>query len=102
MHTNTVQCNSVWDYAPVKLECACAEVWIYECLIVRVGDKETVRECERESQRMRKSTFHPYVQMSDKVCGRLRLLLPLSLILSQLVMRLDLFDPTGSLIPSLC
>lgn len=40
--------------------------------------------------------------MSDKVCGRLRLLLPFSLILGQLIIRPDPFDPTGSLIHSLC
>lgn len=38
--------------------------------------------------------------MADKVCGRL-LLLHFSLILSQLIIRLDSFDPTGSPIQSL-
>lgn len=89
----------------MKLLGVCIEAWVY------VSQKYK-RKCERESQREgvrkrgkegeRKSTFHPYVQMSDKVCGRLCLLLPFSLILSQLIIRLDLFDPTGSLIHSLC
>ena len=61
-------------------------------LCERVWKRERARGREKE----RKSTFHPYVQMCDKVCGGPRLLLPSSLILSQLIIRPGPFDPTAA------
>lgn len=64
------------------------------------GVKGCASECERESEpereKERKSTFHPYVQMCDKVCGGPRLPLPSSLILSQLIIRPGPFDPAAA------
>lgn len=54
------------------------------------------------TQREGERAFHPYVQMSDKVRGRLCLLPLPSLILSQLIIRTDPFDPTGRLALGVC
>lgn len=54
------------------------------------------------TQREGERAFHLYVQMSDKVGGRLCLLPLPSLMLSQLIIRTDPFDPTGRLALGVC